>query len=155
FLTSFIQEEPLVASGKFMETDLDSALPTVNQYVYVKINKGVAKVGQKMLIVKDAGQLRKMNDIVEMPDAYLVQIFGELELTEPPHSENEEDYFEVYRALMTKTFSLSTRDLALIPGEMQEIDLSYEGTVGTTTAQLIGNGKHSSSQMYAPGDVVF
>jgi len=101
YLTAFVQETELVGSGKFMETDLDSALPVVNQYVYVKVNKGEGRVGAKFLIAKDLGELRKQNKVVEMPEAYLIQVAGELELSEPAKSEEVDDNeYDVYRALI-------------------------------------------------------
>src|SRR5262249_21631737 len=42
YLMSYVQEQELQAQGWFMETDLDSALPVTNQYVYVKVKKGAA-----------------------------------------------------------------------------------------------------------------
>ena len=155
YLTSFVQEQPLAPTGKYMETDLDSALPTVNQYIYVKVNKGTAKVGEKMLIVHDAGQLKKKNRQVDMPDAYLVQIAGELELSEPAKAEDEDEDYDVFRALITRATGLASYQHDLIPGEMQEVILNYNGTPGTTEAQIIGAGKHVASDIYGPGDVVF
>lgn len=156
YLTEYVQEDELVASGWFMETDLDSALPTTNQYVYVKVTKGTAKAGQKMLIVRDAGRLKKMNKQTDMPDkAHLIQIAGEIELSEPAKSETLEDDYDVFRALITRAISLSLRGQSLILGELQEIQLTYEGQPGTTEAQIIGNGKHEASDLYAPGDTVF
>jgi hypothetical protein len=155
YLTAYVQEDPLVAGGWFMETDLDSALPTTNQYLYVKVNKGTARVGQKMLIVRDLGQLKTMNKQTEMPDANLIQITGEVELSELAQSDTIDEDFDVYRALMTRATSLSLRGSSLIVGELQEISTSYEGQPGTTNAQIIGNGRHEASGFYAPGDIVF
>ncbi len=156
FLTSYAQEQELAATGKFMETDLDSSLPVVNQYVYVKVNKGTGKVGEKMLIVHDAGQLKKLNKQVEMPDAYLIQIAGELELSEPAKSETiDADKYDVFRALITRTTGLASYQHDLIPGEMQEVILNYNGAPGTTDAQIIGSGNHTSSALVGPGDIVF
>lgn len=156
FLTSYVQEEKLVPSGWFMETDLDSALPMTNQYIYVKVKKGEGRVGQKMLIVNDGGELERTFKQMEMPDsAYLVQIHGEIELSEPAKPKEEDDEHDVYRALITRAISLSTRGQFLIPGELQEITTSYEGTPGTTDAQIIGNGKHRSSTIYGAGETVF
>jgi hypothetical protein len=155
YLQAYVQEEPLVPGGKFMEADLDSSLPTTNQYIYVRVNKGTALVGKKMLIVRDAGKLKKMNRNTDMPEAYLVQITGEIELSEPAESEEPDDEYDIYRALVTRATSLSLSGQALILGELQEISTSFEGTPGTTEAQIIGNGKHEAADLYAPGDTVF
>ena len=160
FLSAYVQEQPPTPSGWFLETDLESALPVVNQYVYVKLNKGSGSTGQKMIIIRSAGKLKRLHNRVDFDaEAYLVQIAGEVKLTElvPAGNLNAKiagDY-DVYRALITKATSLSTKELALIPGEIQTITLSPSGTPGTANAQIIGSAKHEASALYGPGDIVF
>ncbi len=159
YLTAYVQEQPLESAGKFMETDLESALPVVNQYVYVKVNKGTGGPGQKMLVVKDAGRVRKQNRQTELDiRAYMIQIAGELELSEKVEPEKEDDEYDVYRALLTKTFSLAgelAQTVSLIFGSAEEIKLSRNGTPGSTEAQIIGAAKSVASSLYAAGEVVF
>lgn len=154
YLTAFAQESPLEPAGRFLETDLESSLPTVNQYVYVRIDNGKAQTGQKMLIVKDLGRLQRMNKNTENVEAYLIEIAGEIELTEQAKGEDV-DGDDVYRALITKTTGLALKDYRLILGEMQEVKLDYNGTPGVAEAQIIGAGKHRASNLYGPGDIVF
>jgi len=47
------------------------------------------------------------------------------------------------------------RDYDLIPGEMQEMILNYNGAPGVAEAQIIGNYKSIAADLYAPGDIVF
>ncbi len=159
YLTAFVQEERLDSLGKFMETDLESALPVVNQYVYVKLKKGVGGAGQKMLVVRDAGRIRKQNRQTEMQvDAYLIQIAGEIEISEKVDAPEEDDDFDVYRALITKAFSLSgelAETVGLIAGSAQEINLNPNGEPGSGTAQIIGSAKSVSSGLFAAGEIVF
>jgi hypothetical protein len=154
YLTSFVLESELDPVGRFLEPDLESALPVVNQYVYIRIEKGKGSAGQKMLIVSDGGRLKKMNKQSDDVTAYLVQVAGELELTEAAKGDDVEGD-DVYRALITKTTGLAIKGHLLIPGEIQEVSLDYNGTPGTTEAQIIGNGKHSASSLYGPGEIVF
>ncbi len=159
YLTAFVQEERLEAVGQFMETDLESALPVVNQYVYVKLKKGNGGAGQKMLVVRDAGRIRKQNRQTEMDvDAYLIQIAGEIELSEKVEAPDEDEDYDVYRALITKAFGLSgelAQTVGLIPGSAQEINLNPNGEPGTGTAQIIGSAKSVSSGLFAAGEIVF
>lgn len=158
YLTAFVQEEPLEPIGRFMETDLESALPVVNQYVYVKLNKGVGGPGQKLLVVRDVGRIRKQNRQVEMETrAYLIQITGEIELSEKVESEDDEEW-DVYRALITKAFGLSgelAETTGLIAGSAQEMNLSFKGESGSASAQIIGSSKSASSGLFGAGDIVF
>ncbi len=154
YLTAFVQEERLKHIGKFLETDMHTTLPVVNQYVYVQIEKGMGQAGQKMLIVRDGGKIKRQNSNVEIDgEAWIVQIAGEVELSEIVPS--EDDSYDVYRALVTKAVSLSTGEYGVIPGQVEQVDLSYMGTPGTTVAQVIGNGRSATSALFSPGDIVF
>lgn len=158
YLSAYVQETALEPVGRFMEADLESSLPVVNQYVYVKVNKGTGGPGQKMLIVRDTGRIRKQNRQTEMETrAYMIQVVGELELSEKVESEDNEDW-DVYRALMTKTFGLAgelAQTVGLISGAAEVVKLSFNGTPGSATAQIIGSHKSVSSSLYAAGDIVF
>lgn len=154
YLTAYVQEEELEGVGRYLETDLESALPVVNQYVYVRLNSGKGQAGQKMLIARDQGLIKRMNSKTEKIEAHLIQIAGELELSEAVKGEGVEGE-DVFRALITKVTGLTRGGYTLIPGELEAIDLSYNGTPGTADAQIFGDGKHTASALFAPGDVVF
>ncbi|MGE4131304.1 MAG: LysM peptidoglycan-binding domain-containing protein [Bdellovibrionales bacterium] len=154
YLTAFVQEERLVASGKFLEPDLESSLPMENQYVFVKVKRGIGQPGMKMLIVWDAGVLRRLNKTIEkIRDVHLIQISGEIELSEPMPAVDEE--YDIFRALITKAVGLSTKDYSVIPGELQEISLAVSGASAPVDAEVIGAAKNEGSSIYGPGEIVF
>lgn len=154
FVTAYVQESPLEGVGKFLETDVEASLPIVNQYVYVRLESGKGQAGQKMLIVRDEGKIQRMNKQVERVDAHLISIAGELELSEAVKGEGVEGE-DVFRALITKVTSLTRGGYQLIPGEIEIMDLTYNGTPGMASAQIFGNGRHTASALYSPGDLVF
>lgn len=159
YLTAFVQEEPLKSIGKFMEADIESALPTVNQYVYIKMNKGSGAPGQRMLVVRDMGRIRRLNRQTELDvRAYMIQIAGEIELSEKVESDDDPEEWDVYRALITKAFGLAgelSQTVGIIAGAAEVVNLSFNGTPGSARAQIIGSNKAVSSALYAAGEIVF
>jgi len=160
FLRGYVQDTEVEGVGSFLENDSEAGLPIVNQYVFVKVKKGIGHAGKKMLVVKDQGRLKRLNKQWD-PDKrpYLVQIMAEIELREITpakfrRSRDREEY-DSYRALVTKATGLAANDCVLIPGEIQVISLENKGPHGTTEAQVIGSEKHSASALFAPGDLVF
>lgn len=160
WLTAYAQETPVQALGYFLENDVEAELPVVNQYVYVKLKRGQGSVGQKMLVVRDQGPIKRVNPQWNSKDtAYLVQIYAELELTEQVRANfsrpRDAEEFITYRALITRTTGLSIKDCILINGSLRTVDLDAKGERGSTVAQIIGSEKHSASLLYGPGDIVF
>lgn len=159
FLRGYVQEQPVESVGSYLENDAEAGLPLTNQYVYVKVKRGFGRTGQKMLVVKDQGRLKRVNKQWKADEkVYLVQIFAELELRETTPSlfkGSEKENFETYRALVTKTTGLSANDCVLIPGEIQTVSLEKVGPSGSTEAQVIGSEKHRASALFSPGDLVF
>lgn len=160
FLSAFVQETELVPSGTFLEPEKESGLPVVNQYVYVKMLKGTAHPGDKYLIVKDHGRIKKLNDQVEGKiEARFVQVYGDLvlgDLAQPNfRRSSDREHFEIFRAMILHTVNLTLTDYDLIPGEMQSVEMTRTGESGTINAQVIGSMKHQASAIYGQGDVVF
>ena len=149
-----------MAAGAFLETEKESGLPMPNQHIYVKMKKGVGQIGQKYLIVKDMGLIRKLNSQVEGKiDARFIQVYGDIELTDTAptnfsRSSDKENY-DVFRGLILHAINLTRSDFSLIPGQMQSVNMKAIGPEGSTTAQIIGSMKHEASALYGIGDIVF
>jgi hypothetical protein len=160
FLRAWVQEEPINSLGKYQENDTEAGLPLPNQYVYVKMKKGTAAQGQKYLIVRDQGQLKRMNSAWKGNDkARLIQVSAEVELTEKvaanyKRSRDKEDY-DSWRALVTKATGLSAKDCDVISGALQVINTDPTTNYGMTNAQVIGSERHEASAVFGPGDLVF
>ncbi|MBX3021931.1 MAG: LysM peptidoglycan-binding domain-containing protein [Bdellovibrionales bacterium] len=161
FLRAWVDEKELDPVGHFLENDKEAGLPVINQYVFIKVKKGRAQVGQKMMIVHDAGPIRRVSEYLDDDDrpAYLTQVAGELEITETAtckfNRSRDRENFDCYRALMTKTTGLSLKDNALVAGELPIVDLTPSNEHGTTVAQVLGSEKHNSSMLMGQGDLVF
>lgn len=159
-LTAYAEESRPDLIGNFLETDTESALPLQHQYVYVRIERGKGSVGQKLLIVKDGGRVRRVHRQMERGiRAYIVQIAGEIQLAEAvPRDSLKRGVgwgYDVFRALVTRAVNLSETKYGLIPGEIQKVDLTHKGPSGRTVAQIIGAEKHPASTLYGPGEIVF
>src|SRR6185312_4245355 len=146
--------------GAFLETEAESGLPVANEYVYVKVKKGVGRVGDKMLIVHDEGQVMKLNDQVEGSiKAHKIEVNGDIQLTDASDaklkSRSDREDYEVFRAIILHSTGLSLTNNALIPGEVQVVDLKPEGPTADVHAQIIGSTKLTTSALYGPGDIVF
>lgn len=160
YLRAWVDEQPLEPIGFFMENDTESGLPVVNQFVFIKVKKGLAHADQKLLIAHSAGKIKQVQDEFENDrPAYLIQTAGELKITEAMPSNflrsRDREEFECFRAIMTKTTGLSLKDNALIPGEIQFVNLSAEGPHGTTQAEVLGSERNVTSMLYGQGDIVF
>ncbi len=159
-LDGFVQDKPLESVGQFLENENESGLPTPMQYVYVKVKKGTGSVGQKLLIVKDHGQLRKHNKkLADDFTAHFIEVFGGLELTEstPGSFKKPKDQadFDIYRALILQAHNLALSDYDLIPGEVQIVDMKDVGPLGSSQAQIVGSSKDKASTLFGPGEIVF
>jgi hypothetical protein len=160
WLTAYVQETPLETLGEFLENEGESGLPLVNQYVYLKIKKGTASIGQKLLVVKDQGRIKRVNKQWDgKEEAYLIQLFAEVELSEevPATFKRRADAenFSTYRAMVTRSTGLSLKDCTLIAGQMMTVDLSMNGRHGSVDAMIIGSEKHIASAVAGPGEIVF
>lgn len=160
YLRAYVQENPVEAAGEFMENDTEAGLPIVNQYVYVKIKKGMASEGQKFLIVRDNGRIKRMIKQWDGKDkAHHVQIIAEVEIREPVPAEFKRNHdrsnYQAFRALVTRTTGLSSKDCVLIPGSMQVLDMSMNGSQGSTQAQIIGSENSPASALFGQGALVF
>lgn len=160
YLRAWVQETPVQGQGEFMEADAEGGLPLPNQYVFVKMKKGTGAEGMRMLVVRDGGKIKKLNKQWEGDEeAYLVQVAAELEIREAVPAEfkrsRDRENYQAYRALITRTTGLSFKGFQLIPGTLQTLDLTMNGSHGVTTAQVIGSEKHEASAMFGQGDLVF
>jgi len=161
YLRGYVQEKSVEEEsvGSFLENDNEAGLPITNQYVYVKLKRGVGRAGMKFLVVSDGGKLKRLNKQWD-PDSrpFMVQITAEVQLREVMPAKfrgSDREKFEAYRALVTRTTGLSAKESYIIPGELQVVSLDKNGSEGTTEAQVIGSEKHSASALFAPGDLVF
>jgi len=159
-LRAYVQEEPVSPAGYFLEPDREASLPVVNQYVFIKVKKGNGQVGQKMLIVQDGGRLKKVTDgFDDGRDAYMVQVVGELEITETARpdfkrSDDRENY-DTFRALVTRTTGLALKDYVLIPGSVETVDISPHGHRAQIVAKMLGSERHPASMLFGQGDFIF
>lgn len=160
YLHSYVQEAPLVPLGSILEVDSEAALPVENQYIYVKVNKGMGQPGMKLLMVNDLGTIKKFNpQWNEKILARIIHINGEIQLSEsvPAKFSKTRDIanMETWRALVTRSTGLGLKGSALIEGKLQVIDTTGKGTGGTANAQVIGSSNATTSALYGPGDLVF
>ena len=160
YLRAWVEEHDLDPAGFFLENDTESGLPVVNQYVFIKMKRGVGRVGQKLLIAHSAGEIRTVQDDFDnrIP-AFLMQAAGELEITEPIHAEfsssRDRENFEGFRALMTKTTGLSQHGNVLIVGELPYVNLDANGAHGSVESEIVGSERHVTSMLFGQGDIVF
>lgn len=160
FLRAYVEEKEIEPVGYFLENDTESGLPVINQYVYIKVNKGTAHVGDRFTIARDAGRVRTVTpDFNNYPRAYLVQVAGELQITESISADfnrsRDREKFDCFRALMTKTTGLSLKGMSLVAGGIPVVDLTPEGPRSEVSAEILGSEKHEASQLYGQGDIVF
>jgi hypothetical protein len=160
FLSGYVQEEMPQSVGAYLESEKESSLPVQGEYIYVKVKKGQGQIGQKYLVIEMPSELkRSSDDLEERGPVYLVQIYGEIQLTEMAKAEfsrsRDREGFDCFRALLLKTTGLNVKGLALIPGQLGVVDLSAVGPKGQSDAQVIGSQRGASSVLYGPGDIVF
>lgn len=160
YLNAYAQETPLQPIGAFLESDTEATLAVENQYVFVKLEKGVGRPGMRLLVVKDIGPLKKVNsEIQEKIIGNVIQVYGEVELTEETPSNfkkfRDNEDFQAFRALVTRSIGLTTRDTALIEGRLQIVDTTNKGSPGATEAFIIGSGNSTAGALYGEGDLVF
>jgi hypothetical protein len=160
YITAWAQESKLDPVGYFMETDREGTLSIENQYVYIKLLKGVGRPGMKLLAVKDMGPIKRVNSqLEERIKGHAIQVAAEIEISEeaPSNFKNtrERNEYTVYRALITRTLGLTLKNTSLIEGKLEIIDTTEKGRAGSTDAFIIGAGQSEASALYGPGDLVF
>lgn len=160
YLRAWVQEDTVNSIGKYQENDTEAGLPLPNQYVYVKMKKGTASTGQKYLIVKDLGQIKRLNSVWNGKDkAHVIQVSAEIELTENVNANykrsRDASEYDSYRALVTRATGLSAKDCDVISGSLEMINTDPTGAFGTANAQVIGSEFNKASTVFGPGDLVF
>ena len=152
FLSAYVSESSPKALGVVSEVEMGFNLASSLQYVYVRMNKGEGDVGATYLSVLDRGQVKADRRIVK--DTFLgigIEVLGEVQLLEKVSSEkNKEEDGDVYRALVTRTVSPVSVGSALIPGQIEKVDLSEEGERSQIVAQIVGGQFTNDRQLYGP-----
>ena len=137
-LTAYVSEKIPEEIGVIHEVEVGNRVATAYQYVFVRMRKGQAKVGDKLLVIQNQGQL-----ISDNPDAggdlgYAVEIQGEIVLTERTQSEEEIRLGETFRALVTRIVNPVTVGSSVLMGEIRTVEITEKGPTKDVQAFIVG-----------------
>ncbi|MEK6556004.1 MAG: LysM peptidoglycan-binding domain-containing protein, partial [Bdellovibrionota bacterium] len=156
-LSAYIDDTKPKPLGVVSEVETGFNLASSLQYVYVRMNRGEGEVGATYLSVMDRGAIKVDADVVKQRNlGFGIEVLGEVQLLEKVNSEkkNQNDG-DVYRALVTKTVSPVSVGSALIPAQIEQVNLSEKGSRSQIVAQIIGGQFSNERKLYGPQSFAF
>lgn len=128
YLGYFVADNKIEGVGQVRSIELDLPSAGENQYIYVVLdgaNSGSYVVQKNLDKVKGLGILAK--------NANMVEVQGEIQIVEVVNASKN-----IYRAIVTKSISPITTGSLLVPGRMQMVDVSSQGSVASIPGAIIG-----------------
>lgn len=161
-LQSFVKEDPVDYVGEVVEKLDADQLMSEGETVYVKVLKGQAQSGQRVLIVNDAGKINLGRSEVkrgDRPDAYVVRVAAEVELvSEVQVDEGRKDFnddYTIYRARIKKSLDLALPGQKVMLGRIKTINHGLRGRMTDQPVTVIGGNLDKGSFQFSTGNLVF
>ncbi|RME16138.1 MAG: LysM peptidoglycan-binding domain-containing protein [Bdellovibrio sp.] len=157
-LSSYIAETLPWSSGKVVEIEAGDQLANSYQYIYVRMPRGQAHIGDRFLVIKPLGLLEPPNKYVKRVKGYSISVQGEIELTEKIEkvSSFAQQGGEYFRALVLNILNPVSVGSFIVEGQIQQMDMSFKGPIiNDNQAQIVGGEKSQKRQLLGKGAIVF
>lgn len=156
-LINYLVEEVPESLGEVKEVESGGISAAIFQHVYVQANRGQARVGDKLLVIKNTGPLQRANDFVDKLSFYGhgVEIQGEVALVENVQSKESSDKTELFRALVIKAVNPIDVGSKLLRGAIEKVNLRSTDQRSFVNAQIIGGMSSSKRQTFYPQSIAY
>lgn len=156
-VVNYIAEEVPTDLGEVAEVEIGGLLATDFQYVYLKVKKGGARLGDKMLAIQESEELKRANEFIEKADSYgvAIEVQGVISLVDLVPSEDLSDEYDLFRGLVMKAVNPVSVGSHLIKGDLQTVSLSNKGPSSSVVAQIIGGISNTRRQSFASQSIAF
>lgn len=156
-LINYLVEEVPESLGEVKEVESGGLSAMSFQHIYVQVNRGQARVGDKLLVIRNMGLLERPNEFVEKLSSYGhgVEIQGEVALVENVQSKEFSFKTELFRALVIKAVNPIDVGSKLLKGEIEKVNLISTGRRSSVVAQIIGGLASSKRQTFYPQSIAY
>lgn len=156
-LINYLVEEVPESLGEVKEVESGGISAAIFQHIYVQVNKGQARVGDRLLVIKNTGLLQRPNDFVEKLSFYGhgVEIQGEIALVENVQSKEFSTKTELFRALVIKAVNPIDVGSELLRGAIEKVNLRSTDQRSSVVAQIIGGMSSSKRQTFYPQSIAY
>lgn len=140
-LAALITEGAPQYSGKVVEGEIAELSAGPHQYVYVAVDPAVAKVGERMLIIRNEGPVEfnssSLPEVRTRP--YRVKVIGELEITDETGQSLQKDKqkWSYYKALIIKADNQVRQGDLLQMGRYTNVRVTQQGPRSDVVAEII------------------
>ncbi|MBK8201037.1 MAG: LysM peptidoglycan-binding domain-containing protein [Bdellovibrionales bacterium] len=156
-LINYLVEEVPEPLGEVKEAESGGISAAIFQQIYVQVNRGQARVGDKLLVIKNTGLLQRPNEFVDKLSFYGhgVEIQGEIALLENVQSKEFSFKTELFRALVIKAVNPIDVGSKLLRREIEKVNLISVDRRSSVVAQIIGGMASSKRQTFYPQSIAF
>ncbi|MBK7842189.1 MAG: LysM peptidoglycan-binding domain-containing protein [Bdellovibrionales bacterium] len=156
-LINYLVEEVPESLGEVKEVESGGLSAVSFQHIYVQVKRGQARVGDKLLIIRNMGPLERPNEFVEKLSFYGhgVEVQGEIALVENVQSKEFSFKTELFRALVIKAVNPIEVGSTLLKGVIERVNLLSVGRRSSIVAQIVGGMASSKRQTFYPQSVAY
>jgi hypothetical protein len=156
-LINYLVEEIPESLGEVKEVESGGLSAVSFQHIYVQVNRGQARVGDKLLVIRNMGLLERPNEFVEKLSSYGhgVEIQGEIALVETVQSRELSSKTELFRALVIKSVNPIDVGSKLLKGAIERVNLLSNDRRSFVVAQIIGGMASSKRQTFYPQSIAY
>jgi hypothetical protein len=156
-LINYLVEEVPESLGEVKEAESGGISAAIFQQIYVEVKRGQARVGDKLLVIKNTGLLQRPNEFVDKLSFYGhgVEIQGEIALLENVQSKEFSFKTELFRALVIKAVNPIDVGSQLLRGAIEKVNLISVERRSSVVAQIIGGMASSKRQTFYPQSIAY
>ncbi len=137
-LTYYIDEDQPEGVGKIVGVEGGGTLTAKYQYVYVRIKKGYAKIGDTFLITKNTGPLKMSSGVQE--DAIIWEVQGKVSIKSrlTATKKYKSKSYDVFRAYVDSSINVVTVGAELRNEDYLFLELNKKGRIPAVSGVIIG-----------------
>ncbi|MCB0350451.1 MAG: LysM peptidoglycan-binding domain-containing protein [Bdellovibrionales bacterium] len=154
-LQSYISESAPDPLGVVKEIEIGNNIASAYQYIYVSMKKGEGNIGDTYLAVASRGPIESVNKTIKGFLGYTIDIQGEVQLVERVESDSDSNSGDMYRALVLKIVNPVGVGSVLVPGKIENIQLTEQGPRSQVVAQVIGGSYFNRRQIYSAESIAY
>lgn len=156
YLPSYVEDEDVKPVGRLVEVEGYENTATDNQYVYVRIEKGMAREGDRLLVTEANGKIRVDNNIVKEESLGVeISVLGSIKLQSQVASRVPSETHDLYRAFVEKSISNLRVGSEVRVGSLRKIPMSLEGPRSLVVAQITGGSYDTERNLFADQNIVY
>lgn len=158
-ILSYVEEKQPETIGEVKEVETGGLSASDYQYIYVTVKKGEGRSGQKLLVLKDIGELERSNEFVESQSNYgvSIEVQGVVSLSDTVAIKDSSlaKEYDLFRAMVLRAHNPVSVGAKVIRGKVDQVSMAMTGPRSTVVAQIYGGAEDRKRKVFAPQSVAF